>query len=705
VNIPSANNVLHQRHCMKRRNDYFGYEKKARTLVLFSAENSFHETFSTDDAFSKSQISDNDDDDEWAKLEKSVGRPMPSLEEQDAETQPLPSQQKSNEQQQPHHSNIEAPSVSKIINFAIPAVGIWLCSPLLSLIDTSAVGLLSGTAQQAALNPAVSVTDYGGLLVAFMYTATTNLVAAAQGIDSNNNTNNRVGSNHKDKSSRTTKTFITALQLSFIVGISFGSFLGIFGGPILRLLMGTENIDPTVFSAALRYVQIRALGMPAAVVIGSSQSACLGMQDVRSPLYVLIAAALVNFIGDILFVRNSNPWIGGAAGAAWATTISQYVALFLFLKWLQFKPRRIFQRQNIAATGERPVQFLDNTFDANSVNDDDIADVDLESTADSTEVGPKINRLGRVLRKSISSRSHNDLKSKTSSASIVLQKIQSSFLKNKKMVKSTKMNHTTVTTKQSSPKSRGFLHGHFKASDLFRWSRIDKRIAREFQPFVIPVTISSVGRISGYIAMSHVASSALGTFDMAAQQVVFSFFCCLTPLVDALSQTAQSFVPTIFETPRSLVRTAALKKTYNNFFKAGGIFGSIILGLVTFIPFLSRFFTNDLSVIAKVHGAIPGLMAFFAFGGLMCVGEGMLLGQKDLKFLGRMYGAYFFIVPYIMLRLKKRALLGIQDVTIGTMWGVFSIYQCIRVAIWHVRLKLLQRKTERDTLALSAEQS
>jgi hypothetical protein len=60
---------------------------------------------------------------------------------------------------------ISAPPVSKILKFAIPAIGVWLCGPLLSLIDTSAVGILSGTTQQAALNPAVAVTDYAALLI------------------------------------------------------------------------------------------------------------------------------------------------------------------------------------------------------------------------------------------------------------------------------------------------------------------------------------------------------------------------------------------------------------------------------------------------------------------------------------------------------------------------------------------------------------
>jgi len=59
----------------------------------------------------------------------------------------------------------DAPGLRKILKFAVPAIGVWLCSPILSLIDTSSVGLLAGTAQQAALNPAVAVTDYAALLV------------------------------------------------------------------------------------------------------------------------------------------------------------------------------------------------------------------------------------------------------------------------------------------------------------------------------------------------------------------------------------------------------------------------------------------------------------------------------------------------------------------------------------------------------------
>jgi len=45
---------------------------------------------------------------------------------------------------------LASPSVGKILRFAVPAIGVWLCGPLLSLIDTSSVGMLSGTIQVCA---------------------------------------------------------------------------------------------------------------------------------------------------------------------------------------------------------------------------------------------------------------------------------------------------------------------------------------------------------------------------------------------------------------------------------------------------------------------------------------------------------------------------------------------------------------------------
>ena len=174
----------------------------------------------------------------------------------------------------------------------------------------------------------MAVTDYGALLVAFMYTATTNLVAGT-----------RANEAHLEDKAKTKVMLMKSLQLSAYVGLGLGSMLIGLGPFLLRSIIGNDAIDPAVFNAALRYVRVRTLGMSAAVVIGSAQSACIGLQDIRSPMYVLAAAAIVNFLGDVLFVPMKGMWIGGAAGAAWATVFSQYAALAMFFKFLTSRPR------------------------------------------------------------------------------------------------------------------------------------------------------------------------------------------------------------------------------------------------------------------------------------------------------------------------------------------------------------------------------
>ena len=54
----------------------------------------------------------------------------------------------------------------------------------------------------------------------------------------------------------------------------------------------------------------------------------------------------------------------------------------------------------------------------------------------------------------------------------------------------------------SPPKSRGFLaDDKLKLRDYLSFSNINMPTVNEFSPFVIPVTTTSIGRISGYIAM------------------------------------------------------------------------------------------------------------------------------------------------------------------------------------------------------------
>jgi len=97
-----------------------------------------------------------------------------------------------------------------------------------------------------------------------------------------------------------------------------------------------------------------------------------------------------------------------------------------------------------------------------------------------------------------------------------------------------------------------------------------------------------------------------------------------------------------------------------------------------------------------VNSVVPLLLAFFGLHGVMCGSEGLLLGQKDLSFLGKMYGELFGVVPYLMLRGKRAALRGSPAIGLNSVWEVFLGYQIFRFAAWLARLGILQRRSEAD---------
>jgi len=142
------------------------------------------------------------------------------------------------------------------------------------------------------------------------------------------------------------------------------------------------------------------------------------------------------------------------------------------------------------------------------------------------------------------------------------------------------------------------------------------------------------------------------------------------------------------------VRAKALKDTVRNFLKAGLVFGAIMSSMVGIMPKLGRFFSSDPTVLAEVASAVPALVGIFLLHGVICGGEGLMLGQKDLGFLGKAYASFFFAVPYCMLRVKKAALSGVPNIGLSSVWRVFLGYQIVRVIMFLARLSLLQRRSD-----------
>lgn len=439
---------------------------------------------------------------------------------------------------------------------------------------------------------------------------------------------------------KTASVFVNSIQVSVLVGIGLCGVLLLFSKPMLQLLIGsTVTHDPQLLSLAQKYVCIRAMGMPAAAMIGTAQAACLGMQDVKSALRVFGISAIVNLVVDLALVRHPNTWIGGVAGAAWATVLSQYFAGWLFVKWL-----------------------------CDDKKDDTMVPADAGST----------NRF--------------------------LAKFQS-ILKRKGSVDNPEANMLANNSQAFS--TRAFLAGKFGFKQILK--RPCKEISKGFTPYVLPVITSEIGRCSTYAAMGHVVSSVFGTISMAANQIILSIFYALIPIADSLCLTAQSLIPGIVARSENQStasepsnRHKILWQTTKNFAKAAVLTGFVQAGLVATIPSTGNLFTTDKSVLNVVNKIVPILLPIFASHGIFCVTEGILLGHRDLTFLGRMYGLFFAVVPLLMLNLKRLAIAGNEAINLVSVWQLFLGYQAFRISAWVGRVLWMQRKVYRQDIGVEA---
>lgn len=213
------------------------------------------------------------------------------------------------------------PTLRECFSFALPALGIYACPPLMSLIDASFIGRTSSI-ELAALGPAGSISDCSPLPLLFLSIAATNLVAKAY-------------ANGDDASCA--RISRTSLALGTVCGIILGIGFYRLAAPLSLLYCGGSSLATRASAEILAplcasYVAIRAVALPAVVVASIAQAVCIGSKDTRTPMVAVGMAGALNFMGDLLLVNGMGM---GIAGAAWATTFSQFAAAALLLRVLQ----------------------------------------------------------------------------------------------------------------------------------------------------------------------------------------------------------------------------------------------------------------------------------------------------------------------------------------------------------------------------------
>jgi Na+-driven multidrug efflux pump len=206
-----------------------------------------------------------------------------------------------------------------LLRFTLPSMGIWLANPILSLIDTSVVGLCGSGAdallELAALTPATALANNTSHAMGFLAVATTGLVARAQARGA-----------HAD----TQRAVADAVAVAAAAGVALALLLFLFASvPVLAAFNGPASASLVAPAAA--YTRIRALGFPAALIMSVGQAACLASRDPGPLLRAVLLASVVNLVGDVVLCVGLG-W--GIAGAAAATAAAQAAAAAVLLRRL-----------------------------------------------------------------------------------------------------------------------------------------------------------------------------------------------------------------------------------------------------------------------------------------------------------------------------------------------------------------------------------
>ena len=200
-----------------------------------------------------------------------------------------------------------SPYDREIFRIGIPALGALAADPLVSLVDTAFIGRLGAVAlASVAIASAILAAVFA--VFNFLEYAVTPLVAQA------------IGAGDRAEAGRFT---VTALAISAVGGVIAAVGLIVFSDPLLRAF----GAGADVIESAGTYLRIRALGVPALLVILVGHGAFRGYQDTRTPLVVTLGLNAVNLVLDPILIFGFG-W--GVAGAAWATVVAQWFGALWF---------------------------------------------------------------------------------------------------------------------------------------------------------------------------------------------------------------------------------------------------------------------------------------------------------------------------------------------------------------------------------------
>lgn len=222
-----------------------------------------------------------------------------------------------------------------ILGLAWPNIISNLSVPLLGLVDLTMMGHLNSPVYigAVALGSVIFSFIYSGL--AFLRMGTTGMTAI------------RFGAGDKQGIISVLRTsIITALMLGFLLVV----FRTLISGIGFGLLGGSEEVK----NYARSYFDIRIFAAPAVLLQYVLQGWFIGLQDSRSPMYVVITENVLNILFNIFFVWFLNM---RSDGIALGTVIARYAGLGLSLYFLKTKYPEYFFTLFMKFSGQQKISI------------------------------------------------------------------------------------------------------------------------------------------------------------------------------------------------------------------------------------------------------------------------------------------------------------------------------------------------------------
>lgn len=210
-----------------------------------------------------------------------------------------------------------------IAALAVPALGALAADPLYSLVDTAFVGQL-GVAHLGALAIGTAAFNASFWIFSFLAYGVTPRVARA------------VSAGRPEEA---TSIGIQALFLAVLLGLAVTVAGVVFAGPIVRLL----GAGPDVAPLAEPYLRIRVLAATPVLIAQVGQGYLRGLQDTRTPTYVVVAGAAANVALGWLLIFPAGLGIEGAALAVVACQTAVALAFVVLLRARMARPRWRFE--------------------------------------------------------------------------------------------------------------------------------------------------------------------------------------------------------------------------------------------------------------------------------------------------------------------------------------------------------------------------